>query len=147
MLGRLFRLADLARDLGRRRIMDPDLARGRRGEDIAHRFLQRQGMTVVARNHRTPSGSAEVDLIAWESETLVFIEVKSRATAEYGPPDRAIDQQKREKLARAAIDYAGRAGIPFDRIRFDVVTVLFTSPPKVSHFRDVFTIRSVANTN
>ena len=147
MLGPFLRLADLARDWGRRRTMNPDLARGRRGEDIAHRFLQRNGMTVVARNHRTPSGSAEVDLIAWDAETLVFVEVKSRSSTEYGPPERAIDQQKCEKLARVAIDYAGRAGIPFDRIRFDVVTVLFSSPPQLSHYRDVFTIRSIANTN
>jgi putative endonuclease len=147
MFGSLYRLADLARDHGRRRSWDPGLAAGRRGEDIVHRFLQRAGMTVVARNHRTPSGSGEVDLIAWEDEKLVFVEVKSRTSADFGPPDRAIDEEKRQRLARAAIDYARRADIPLSKVRFDVVNVVLSSPPALSHYRDVFTIDSLANPN
>ena len=91
MLGPLYRLADRARDRARRRTWDPDLAAGRRGEDIAHRFLQRAGMTVVARNHRTPTGSGEVDLVAWDdlpkSAAIVVAvshrEFKSRKTADF----------------------------------------------------------------
>lgn len=142
MLGSLYRLADAVRDRGRRRSWDPDLAAGRRGEDIAHRYLQRNGMTVVARNHRTPSGSGEVDLIAWQGETLVFVEVKSRSSVEFGPPDRAIDDNKRFKLTRAALDYARRADIPFEKLRFDVVSVVLSTPPAVAHYKDVFTVRS-----
>jgi putative endonuclease len=147
MLDSLYRLADFARDHGRRRSWDPDLASGKRGEDIAHRFLQRAGMTVVARNHRTRSGSGEVDLIAWEGETLVFIEVKSRATEAFGPPDRAIDDEKRRKLIRAGLDYAQRADIPLTKVRFDVVNVVFSTPPALTHYRDVFTIASVVSAN
>ena len=147
MLGPLYRLADLARDHGRRRSWDPDLAAGRRAEDIAHRFLQRAGMTVVARNHRTRSGSGEVDLIAWDGDILVFIEVKSRTSEKYGPPDRAIDDEKRRKLVRAALDYARRADIPLPKVRFDVVNVVLSTPPALTHFRDVFTISSVVSPN
>jgi putative endonuclease len=143
MLGALYRFADVVRDRGRRRSWDPGLAAGRRGEDLAHRHLQREGMTVVARNHRTKTGSGEVDLIAWEREVLVFIEVKSRASDEFGPPDRAIGEDKQRRLIRVALDYARRADIPIEKVRFDVVTVVFNTPPAVMHFRDVFTISSV----
>lgn len=144
MFGALYRLADRARDSARRRTWDPDLAAGRRGEDIAHRFLQRAGVIVVARNHRTPSGSGEVDLIGWDGDQLVFVEVKTRSSQDFGPPDRAIDDAKRRKIVMAAMDFARRSETPTDKMRFDVVSVTLSSPPSVVHQRDVFTIRSVA---
>lgn len=143
MYGVLYRIADSARDWARRKQWDADLAAGRRGEDLAHRFLQRAGMTVVARNHRTPTGSGEVDLVAWDKDTLVFVEVKSRSSEEFGTPDRAVDPEKRHKLMRAALDYARRADVPLSKFRFDVVSVVFGTPPRIAHLRDVFTIRSL----
>lgn len=139
-----YRLADLARHRARRRAWGDERALGRRGEDAAHRHLQREGMTVIARNYRTATGSAEVDLVAWEGETLVFVEVKTRATAEYGPPDRAIGDDKRRHISKAAADYARRAGVPWERVRFDIVNVVCTTPPAVTHYRDVFSARSLA---
>lgn len=133
----LYRFADELRDRARRRLWSQDQATGRRGEDIAHRFLQRTGMTIVARNYRTATGSGEIDLIGWDRETLVFIEVKTRTTDEYGDPDRAIGIEKKQKLLRAARDYARRADAPWERVRFDVVNVLLASPPRVTHFKDV----------
>ena len=141
MLASLYRLADFARHHGRMRSWEHDQATGRRGEDIAHRHLQRIGMTVVARNHRTPGGSGEVDLIAWEREALVFVEVKCRTSAEYGPPERAIDDRKQRKIIHAARDYARRANIPWEKVRFDTVTVVLSTPPAVAHLKDVFTVR------
>jgi putative endonuclease len=138
MIGRLYEFADVLRHHSRKRRVSPDHALGRRGEDIAHRFLQRAGIVIVARNYRMSSGAGEVDLIGWENDTLVFIEVKSRQTGDYGSPDRAIGQQKRFSLFRTAREYARHAEVPWESIRFDVVNVLFTSPPLVTHFRDVF---------
>ncbi len=129
---------DRLRDYLRRQRIAPDLASGRRGEDLAHRLLRRQGMTVVARNYRPPSGHGEIDLVAWDRDTLVFVEVKTRATEEYGAPDRAIDSDKREALAAAARDYTRRAGVPWDRVRFDVVNVVLSAAPRVSHIQDAF---------
>src|SRR5258708_2512228 len=107
MLSVLYRLADGLRQRARRRAIDPDLAAGRRGEDLAHRFLRGQGLTVVARNFRPRSaGAGEVDLIAWERERLVFIEVKSRATDDYGTPDRAVDPEKERPIEPAARQYS-----------------------------------------
>ena len=141
MLRRLYEIADVLRHHARARSIDPALAMGRRGEDIAHRFLQRVGITIVARNYRTASGSGEIDLIGWEGETLVVVEVKSRQTDEYGAPDRAIGTEKRTALLRAARDFARHAEVPWERVRFDVVTVVFGAPPAVTHLRDVFRTR------
>jgi len=111
---------------------------GRRGEDLAHRFLQGAGMAVVARNYRMASGAGEVDLIGWERDTLVFVEVKSRQTDDYSAPERAIGEDKERSLVRAAREYARHAGVPWEKVRFDVVTVVFSSPPAVAHLRDAF---------
>jgi putative endonuclease len=138
MFGFFYELADGLRHHARRRKWPADLALGRRGEDIAHRFLQRAGMVIVARNYRTPGGSGEIDLIGWEHGTLVCVEVKSRSTDEYGAPDRAIDIEKRRHLMRAARHYARHAEAPWEAIRFDVVTVVFRTPPAVTHYKDVF---------
>ncbi|MEZ5351127.1 MAG: YraN family protein [Bryobacteraceae bacterium] len=134
----LFRLLDDVRHRARRGRWHADLAAGRRGEDLAHRFLERRGMTVVARNYKTPSGGAEVDLIAWDGGDLVFIEVKSRATEEHGAPDRAIGDAKRRKIIYAALDYVRRTGLEHPSVRFDVVNVVFERPDGIAHFRDAF---------
>ena len=131
-------LLDRLRDLARRGRMDPDAATGRRGEDLAHRFLQRQGYTVVARNFRPPSGSGEIDLVAWDGPTLVFVEVKTRASEEFGAPDRAVDGEKEKRLLRAARSYAHRAGVEMELARFDIVSVVLDQPPRLGLIRDAF---------
>src|SRR5205085_12644473 len=88
------RILDRLRDIRRRRTMDPRMTMGRRGEDLAHRYLRCQGYSILARNFRLASGIAEADLIARDRDELVIVEVKTRATAEFGPPDRAIDSEK-----------------------------------------------------
>lgn len=133
----LYELADHLRHRARKRRMRPDHALGRRGEDIAHRHLQRAGIVVVSRNYRLSSGAGEIDLVGWDGGTLVFIEVKSRQTEEYGAPDRAIGREKWSKMIRAARDFARHAEVPWEKVRFDVVNVVFSSPPSVSHMRDV----------
>ena len=137
-MGRLYEFADLLRDRARKHHLTAEHALGRRGEDIAHRYLQRQGITVVARNYRTASGSGEIDLIGWEEDQLVFVEVKSRQTDDYGAPDRAIGPQKQSSLLRAAREYARHANVAWENVRFDIVNIVFSTPPSVTHFRDVF---------
>ena len=126
---------DRLRHRWRVRRWDHARATGRRGEDLAHRFLQRQGFIVVARNYRLASGSGEADLVAWEKDTLAVVEVKSRESGEFGPPERAIGEEKRAHMLRVARDYAARSGTPWEHVRLDVVTVLFTRPPSISLYR------------
>lgn len=141
MLGPLYRLGDALRHRRRLRRSHPDQAAGRRGEDLAHRFLQSRGMIVVARNWRARSGAGELDLVAWEGETLVFVEVKTRASEEFGAPDRAIGREKTAHLWRAAREYVRRAGVDWQRVRFDVVNVVLREPPSIAWLRDVFPVR------
>jgi len=117
MLGMLYHVTDALR---RRSVQDDH---GRVGEDLAHRYLRRHGCTVVARNYRTPSGSGEIDIIAWHGTTLVFVEVKTRSRTDYGLPEDAVDSEKQARLQRAGRDYARRAKVDWRRTRFDIVSV------------------------
>jgi putative endonuclease len=128
-------LSDAARHLARRRVWSPERASGRRGEDLAHRFLQQHGFRVVARNYQARSGGGEIDLIAWDGGTLVFVEVKSRGTEEFGAPDRAVDREKRRALVRTAQEYARRARVEWEKVRFDTVSVVLSDPVAVTHTR------------
>lgn len=131
-------LCDWLRHQARRRTWNPNLALGRRGEDLAHRYLRREGFVIVARNYRLASGDAEADLIAWEGEYLVFVEVKSRASDEQSLPERAVGEEKRTHLHRVAREYARRTSTPWERVRFDVVTMVFDTPPRLQLFRNAF---------
>jgi putative endonuclease len=138
MIGIFF---DWLRHIGRAR----NLQSGRRGEDLAHRYLRRQGFIIVARNYRLSAGDAEVDLIARDGDALVFVEVKSRETAAYGPPERAIGEQKRRHLLRVAREYSKKTNTPWERVRFDVVTVILQDPPEIVLYRNCLTTaRTVA---
>jgi putative endonuclease len=132
MIGLLYRAADRIR---RRRYAQDH---GRIGEDLAHRFLRARGCTVVARNYRTLSGSGEIDLVAWDGRKLAFIEVKTRGSREFGPPESAVDTEKRERVQQAARDYARRAEIPWRDTRFDIVSIVLDSPPHIEWLRDAF---------
>ncbi len=127
-LALLYRIAD-----GRRYRSHGDL--GRHGEDLAHRYLRRNGFTVVARNWRPPQGGGEIDIVAWEGETLVFVEVKTRASGEWSAPERDIDLEKIRALRRAARDYVRRSGAEEARARFDAITI---TAGKIEHLRDAF---------
>ena len=137
MIG-LLRLLDGLRHRARSRQWSPEQTSGRRGEDLAHRLLREQGLTVVARNFRPRSGHGEIDLVAWEKDKLVFVEVKARRTDEFGTPDRAVDAAKRDALIRSAREYAHRAGVPWERVRFDIVNVILTEPLSVTRIPAAF---------
>ncbi len=137
----MLKLADAARHRARLRTWERRRAIGRRGEDLAHRYLRQQGYVIVARNYRTRSLSGEVDLVAWDGATLVFVEVKTRSSAAVSAPDRNIGIEKKIHLRRAARDYATRAEIPWELVRFDSVSVVLSDPPSIEHDRDTFNPR------
>jgi putative endonuclease len=132
MMGLLYRAADRIR---RRRYAEDH---GRIGEDLAHRFLCARGCMVVARNYRTLSGSGEIDMVAWDGRKLAFVEVKTRGSREFGPPESAVDAEKRERVKQAARDYARRAEIPWRDTRFDIVSIVLEGPPRIEWLRDAF---------
>ncbi len=129
-------LLDSLRDQQRRKLWAPGQATGRRGEDLAHRYLRRHGYIVVARNYRLSAGDAEADIIAWDREALVIVEVKTRESDAFGPPDRAIGEDKRRALQRIAREYSRKGTLPEEQVRCDVVTVILTPKPHIELFRN-----------
>jgi putative endonuclease len=109
-------------------------AGGAEAEALAARFLERQGLTILARNYRCRYG--EIDLIARDGATTVFVEVRRRRSQAYGGAAASITAAKRERLLRAARHYlAGRGAAP--ACRFDALLVS-GEPARIDWIRDAF---------
>jgi putative endonuclease len=94
---------------------------GKRGEDCAMAELMRRGYAILARRYRTRHG--EIDIVAREGSTTVFVEVKARATGEFGTAAEAVSRRKQRRLVRMAVDYLARSGLADQPCRFDVVAI------------------------
>lgn len=118
---------------------DRRLSLGRRGENAAARFLQRLGYVIVARAERDAIG--ELDLVAVDRRTVVFVEVKTRASHDAGHPAEAVHEEKQRRLTRLALAYLRRHDLLECRSRFDVVAVTWpdnAKRPTIEHFKDAF---------
>ena len=137
-------LSDWLRHLARRRRWAPNLASGRRGEDLAHRFLRRSGYVIVARAWHSSRAPGDLDLIAWspssQGDTLCFIEVKTRTTREVAPAHFAVDSSKRRVLRRLARHYMRQLPNKDVPTRFDILSIYFEhdKPPAFEHFPGAF---------
>jgi putative endonuclease len=115
---------------------------GDRGERYAERYLRRRGMKIVARQERGAGG--ELDLVAVDGRTVVFVEVKTRRSLDGGHPLEAITPAKQRRIIRAALSYLQRHHLIDCAVRFDVVAVLCPSPdrywtrPEIIHVRGAF---------
>jgi putative endonuclease len=120
-------------------VLDRRLPLGRRGENAAARFLARRGYTIVARGQRGQIG--ELDLVAVDGRTVVFVEVKTRTTQEAGHPADAVDEAKQRQLTRLALAYLQRHDLLEAQSRFDVVAITWPAngrPPLIEHFPEAF---------
>lgn len=115
----------------------PHLRTGQRGEAQAENFLRKAGFQILARNVRM--GHDELDLIVKQGDTLIFVEVKTRSTEEFGRPVAAVNRAKRKKLSRAAVHFLKKRGLHPPYIRFDVVEVI-GEKPEIRHIQNVFTL-------
>jgi len=112
---------------------------GRLGEDLACRELERRGYAIVARRYRRRSG--ELDIIARDGDTIVFVEVKSRRGHAFGHAAEAVDFRKRRRLAQLAKGYVIRHRLTDRPCRFDVVSIHFDRPcPVIEVFRNAFSM-------
>jgi putative endonuclease len=114
------------------------LSLGRRGERRAAGFLKRLGMRIIERNYKAPTG--EVDIIAMDGDTLVFVEVKARKGEGFGSPLEAVDLKKQKRITRAALFYMSnlREQPP---ARFDVIGIMLKGwRAEVEHIRDAFAL-------
>jgi putative endonuclease len=117
---------------------DPKRTLGDAGEDLAAAALKKQGYKILERNYVTPLG--EVDLIARQGKTYVFIEVKTRKNARFGAPQDAVNPAKQHKYRRLAEYYLKRKRLGEDvPVRFDVVAItLAADGPRIEVIRDAF---------
>lgn len=113
--------------------MDPRRTLGRRGEEEAARFLAERGFAVLERNVRSRLG--EIDLVAREGRTLVFVEVKARREGRGDPPEAAVTADKRRRLARLALQYLRRTRRGEVPCRFDVVAVTLDAGGRLTGLR------------
>ncbi len=108
---------------------------GRRGEEEAARDLARRGLAILDRNVRSRLG--EIDLVARDGRTLVFVEVKSRREGAGDPPEAAVTPEKRRRLARLALGYLKMKRLGDSPCRFDVVAVTLDDGDRVSRIRHI----------
>ena len=105
---------------------------GRRGERLAAAYLEQQGYAIVAANFTLPVGrnmrgavvNAEIDLVAYEGPTLCFVEVKTRSSDWFAPPQANVDLRKRRQIVRAARAYRRMLGLEGSSYRYDVVSIV-----------------------
>ena len=126
---------------------------GALGESYAAAYLEQLGYRLVAANFTLPVGrnrrgaiiNAEIDLIAYDGDTLCFIEVKSRSSDWFAPPQVNVDLRKRRQITRAARVYRQMLGIKDQPYRYDVVTIILAdnSSPQIELLRNFWTDESV----
>lgn len=112
---------------------------GRKGEALAEAFLRDKEYRIEARNVRTKHG--EIDLVAMDGHTLVFIEVRTRAGTIFGSPEESITWRKQRKLRELALAYLQSSDSRVSLFRFDVVSIRFLPgeiTPQINHIEYAF---------
>jgi putative endonuclease len=115
------------------------LKTGRQGEDIAVRFLRKEGYLILERNFRCPFG--EVDIIARQRDVLVFVEVRSRRSESFGTPLESVGSIKQKKLSRIALSYIQKKRLEGCKARFDVLGIkILGETNEIELIRDAFDV-------
>jgi len=121
---------------------DGRIRTGKAGEDMAAAYLQKAGYDIVERNYRCPFG--EIDIIAKEGNTVVFVEVKSRKSESFGDPQMAVGLLKQRKLSLVSLCYLKDRRIFPCNARFDVVAVkMLPSGDHIELIRNAFDLVSI----
>lgn len=117
----------------------PEQTLGQRGERAAAKFLRRQRYRILHRGYRILGG--ELDIVAVDGRTVVFVEVKTRATHDAGHPAEAVDLPKQKQLTQLALAYLRRYRLLDCSSRFDVVAITWPPDqrrPQIQHFKNAF---------
>ena len=110
---------------------------GHRGETLAARYLKKAGYRIIETNYRTRLG--EIDIIAKDGDTIVFVEVKTRASVHFGSPKWAVTPKKQRKISMVALTYLKDKNQNAARARFDVVAVISSrDKPQVEIVKNAF---------
>ena len=111
---------------------------GRRGERYAERYLKKKGYRLAERNLRRKAG--EIDLVMWDGEDLVIVEVRTVHLHGEGPLEERIPYRKRRQLVRLARGLVAELPDPLPPVRFDLCVVILEPERRITHFRDAFTV-------
>ena len=106
------------------------------GENIAHNYLLKKGYKILEKNFRVKAG--EIDIIALENKTIVFVEVKSRSNNKYGLPYESVNYRKQQKIIRVAQNYINFKRLMDYQYRFDIIEVYLNSNEKINHIQNAF---------
>lgn len=99
--------------------------------------MRRNGYNIIARNYRTRLG--EVDVIAYDGDTLCFIEVKARSSERFGLPQEALSKRKERQISKAALIFLKEKRLFNQKARFDVVSLISSrEPPKITLIKGAF---------
>lgn len=111
---------------------------GRAGERIALEHLKKKRFKIVSKRFRLYRG--EIDLIAYDGNTLVFVEVKARSEGALGLPEESVDSRKQRQIRKIAEGYLALNGIDDVECRFDVISIVFAENGSfsLSHYEDAF---------
>ncbi len=112
---------------------------GNRSERAAERFLRRQGYRILKRNYTCPGG--ELDLVALDGRALVFVEVRSTASADSSRPALSVDSEKQRRITHAAVHFIRRHRLRDPVCRFDVLLLCWPaneSEPRIIHYPHAF---------
>ena len=113
------------------------LSLGKRGEELAITQLKALKYKILECNYKCPLG--EIDIIARDKSTLVFVEVKTRATRDFGGPAAAVNERKQRQLSKVALAYLNQKQLFNIPARFDVVAVELIPPsPRIEVIRNAF---------
>ena len=109
---------------------------GKWGEDLAAKYLEEKGYTIVERDWK--SGRRDIDIIALDDDVVVFVEVKTRRNRLYGEPEESVDYHKLQNLQQAISHYVKFKHIR-QEIRFDIISIVGTvgTDPDIQHIQDV----------
>jgi putative endonuclease len=112
---------------------------GKQGEDLAVAYLRKAGYQIVAQNYRCLYG--EVDIVAHDGGTIVFVEVKSRRSEAFGQPQDAVGLEKQKRLSRISLHYLQQKRLEGRNARFDVVSVrMLPDGNRVDLIRNAFNL-------
>ncbi len=115
-----------------------NISLGKCGEEIAVTYLKTCKYSVLERNYRCKCG--EVDIIAREGKTLVFVEVKTRKNDSYGPPQLSVTHFKQRQISKAALSYLSSKKMGNALARFDVIAICLRGQekPAIEHIKNAF---------
>lgn len=109
---------------------------GKLGEEHAQKFLKKMGWKILETNYRY-SRFAEIDIIAKDKDIIVFVEVKTRSTTNFGHPFEAISKSKLQNIFKAGLAYLQTTKETYKSYRIDVVSVIGKENPKVEHLKNI----------